>query len=212
MVLPLGILDTVGTVSGHRGCAHLLGAIRRVWLALHVFGHIHPSFGTVSVNGMVFVNAALAGSGYRLIRQPIVLVYDRHTRDIRLIEERHNSGGMCAKCNSLAKTRPENSTSRPGRYPGVGGSARTHGAGPSKYSPQCLRAAKQMGYDEAGMSDSACSSRAPPQPTPDIVANCSQPLVGATFGATPKIEFPENNEIPYFPAFFVGFSMASASI
>jgi Icc-related predicted phosphoesterase len=51
-----------------------------------VFGHIHQSYGTASLNGTVFVNAALAGPGYRLIRQPIVVEYDRLTRSVRRIE------------------------------------------------------------------------------------------------------------------------------
>lgn len=92
---PSGILDVAGSGNAHHGCAHLLAAIRRVRPALHVFGHIHESYGMVSMNGTVFVNAALAGPGYRLVRQPIVIEYDRLTRKIRRIEEqRRHSGQM----------------------------------------------------------------------------------------------------------------------
>jgi hypothetical protein len=43
------------------------------------------------------------------------------------------------------------------------------------------------------------------QPTSKIVAGCSQPLVGATLGVTPRIEFLENSEILHFWAFLVVF-------
>jgi len=79
-----GILD-VACGDRHQGCAHLLVAIRRVRLALHVFGHIHKSYGVASMGGAVFVNAALAGPGYRLTRQPIVVEYKRLTRSIQRI-------------------------------------------------------------------------------------------------------------------------------
>jgi Icc-related predicted phosphoesterase len=83
---PHGVLDIAGSGNRHQGCPHLLAAIRRVRPALHVFGHIHQSYGTASLNGTVFVNAALAGPGYHLIRQPIVVEYDRLTRSVRRIE------------------------------------------------------------------------------------------------------------------------------
>jgi Icc-related predicted phosphoesterase len=84
---PSGILDVAGSGNAHHGCAHLLAAIRRERPALHVFGHIHESYGMESVNGTVFVNAALAGPGYRIVRQPIVVEYERLTGRIRRIEE-----------------------------------------------------------------------------------------------------------------------------
>jgi len=84
---PSGILDLAESSSGHQGCAHLREAIWRVRPALHVFGHIHESYGMVSENGTVFVNAALAGPGYRLVRRPIVIEFDPLTRRIRRIEQ-----------------------------------------------------------------------------------------------------------------------------
>jgi hypothetical protein len=57
-----------------------LAAIRRIRPALHIFGHIHQSYGAALVDGTVFVNAAQAGPDYRLIQKPIVADYDRQTR------------------------------------------------------------------------------------------------------------------------------------
>ena len=39
------------------------------------------------MGGAVFVNAALAGPGYRLTRQPIVVEYKRLTRSIQRIRD-----------------------------------------------------------------------------------------------------------------------------
>jgi Icc-related predicted phosphoesterase len=104
---PFGILDVAERGNGNHGCAHLLAAIRRVRPALHVFGHIHQSYGMASANGTVFVNAAPAGPGYRVIRQPIVIEYDRLTRSVRRIEEpRSHSDPVGTKHNGPAKTRP----------------------------------------------------------------------------------------------------------
>lgn len=48
----------------------------------------------LSENGTVFVNAALAGPEYRLIRQPIVIEYDRLTCRTRRIEEQGSPSGQ----------------------------------------------------------------------------------------------------------------------
>ena len=66
---PEGVLD--GVVS--RGCPELRRAIERVRPRLHVFGHVHESYGLERTAKTTFVNAALIGVGGRLDRQPIVL-------------------------------------------------------------------------------------------------------------------------------------------
>jgi Icc-related predicted phosphoesterase len=78
---PLGILDVSGVQ--HRGCSHLLREIGRVRPALHVFGHIHQSYGTTRIGRTLFVNAALAGPNYQLVQLPIVVDYDRQTHCAR---------------------------------------------------------------------------------------------------------------------------------
>jgi len=85
---PFGILDVAAADGRHHGCPYLRSAIRCVQPAPHVFGHIHESYGVAAVEGTVFVNAALAGPGYRLTRRPVVNEYDRLTRRVWLIEER----------------------------------------------------------------------------------------------------------------------------
>lgn len=53
---PLGILDIEdGT---HHGCWALREAVRRVRPKIHVFGHIHASYGLALVDGTLFINAS----------------------------------------------------------------------------------------------------------------------------------------------------------
>jgi hypothetical protein len=65
-----------------------------------------------------------------------------------------------------------------------------------------------MGYDARGKSPPAGPNRAlsPNQP-PRTSLKGSPPPFGATFRATPKIEFPKNRKTPHFPVFFAGFSI-----
>lgn len=72
---PFGILDQLpGTPGDHVGCEDLL---ERVWhlpcLRLHVFGHIHHSYGQMERNGVRFVNACICNEQYLACRAPIVV-------------------------------------------------------------------------------------------------------------------------------------------
>ena len=80
---PWGILDAGERSNRNEGCKHLLEAICRVAPALHVFGHIHHSYGSKWIGRTLFVNAALAGPNYKLVRHPIVIEYDRRSRCVR---------------------------------------------------------------------------------------------------------------------------------
>lgn len=53
---PFGILDT-GV-----GCEELLAKVTKVKPKLHIFGHVHSSYGIYEVNGTKFVNAAVTDS------------------------------------------------------------------------------------------------------------------------------------------------------
>ena len=70
---PRGILDKALKQKEPQGCGQLLAAVRRVRPRLHIFGHIHEQYGMFSSSGTLFVNAALAGPDYTVIRRPIEL-------------------------------------------------------------------------------------------------------------------------------------------
>lgn len=69
---PYGILDTVA--SGEDvGCQDLRIALARVKPKVHVFGHIHESYGRVQFGETLYVNAAVCDASYRPINKPQVV-------------------------------------------------------------------------------------------------------------------------------------------
>lgn len=69
---PKYILDRVDDLNSAVGCPHLNekvfdGSLER--LKLHVFGHIHESYGQVVQSNITFVNAALMDGGYLPVNQ-----------------------------------------------------------------------------------------------------------------------------------------------
>jgi predicted phosphodiesterase len=69
---PRDILDRTGD-GRNEGCDDLLDAVYRVAPKLHVFGHIHEAYGTLTKHGTTFVNASLCDYGYRPANAPVVL-------------------------------------------------------------------------------------------------------------------------------------------
>lgn len=76
---PFGIQDEVVMSSRAKegkfaGCEELRNALERLKkLKLHVFGHIHNSYGKVVVNGVIHVNAAIMDEEYRPVNKPITI-------------------------------------------------------------------------------------------------------------------------------------------
>lgn len=68
---PAGILDQVW--AKHCGCEDLRAAVFRIKPRLHVFGHIHYSYGARDENGTMFRNAALCNEGYKLTNDPFII-------------------------------------------------------------------------------------------------------------------------------------------
>lgn len=61
---PLTILDVPGGQSEHCGCKYLRDRVRSVRPKLHVFGHIHGSYGQTVIDGTTFVNASYVDEAY----------------------------------------------------------------------------------------------------------------------------------------------------
>jgi Icc-related predicted phosphoesterase len=68
---PFGILDCAPGADHHAGCHRLLEAVHRVTPMLHVFGHVHGGYGTLSTLGTLFVNAALPDAGFEMSNPPL---------------------------------------------------------------------------------------------------------------------------------------------
>lgn len=74
---PHGILDMVsdrwtGTAEAV-GCEELLPVVQRIKPRLHIFGHIHASYGQLVQDGIHFVNAASCDESYKIAYAPIVI-------------------------------------------------------------------------------------------------------------------------------------------
>uniref|UniRef100_A0A383WAH8 Calcineurin-like phosphoesterase domain-containing protein n=1 Tax=Tetradesmus obliquus TaxID=3088 RepID=A0A383WAH8_TETOB len=70
---PAGVLDTNGSGSSC-GCPQLSQALECVHPTLHVFGHIHESYGTAQLStGTLAVNASTCDVRYRAIQPPLVV-------------------------------------------------------------------------------------------------------------------------------------------
>lgn len=76
---PFGILDKT-RAGEHVGCGHLLRELERVQPRLHVFGHIHESYGRMERDGTVFINASNLDHAYRLAHAPLVVDLEEFRR------------------------------------------------------------------------------------------------------------------------------------
>jgi Icc-related predicted phosphoesterase len=68
---PFGILDQIFNES-HVGDKDLLHTVKQVRPKVHVFGHIHESFGHTKHNDIHFINASQMNENYQLVNRPIV--------------------------------------------------------------------------------------------------------------------------------------------
>lgn len=69
---PANILDRVP--GGEQvGCEDLAEELSRIRPKLHVFGHIHDSYGQLLTKGTHFVNASICDEAYRPVNLPVVV-------------------------------------------------------------------------------------------------------------------------------------------
>jgi Icc-related predicted phosphoesterase len=71
---PAGVLDK--TLRGqHVGCEELLACVKRIQPKIHVFGHIHESYGIKENTSTRFINASLLDINYRFVNPPVIIDY-----------------------------------------------------------------------------------------------------------------------------------------
>ena len=70
---PFGILDQLVN-DEHVGCKDLLQTVQAIRPEVHLFGHIHESYGTTKHFGIRFINASLMNENYDLVNKPILFV------------------------------------------------------------------------------------------------------------------------------------------
>jgi len=72
---PYGILD-MNKDGEHCGSKALLEYVERVTPDVHIFGHIHHSFGHTEVNGTKFYNVSLLDDDYKYVNPITEIYYD----------------------------------------------------------------------------------------------------------------------------------------
>ena len=68
---PYGILDQVANEQ-HVGCKDLLNKVVEIKPLVHVFGHIHESYGSTKNMGIRFINASQTNESYEVVNKPVV--------------------------------------------------------------------------------------------------------------------------------------------
>jgi Icc-related predicted phosphoesterase len=71
---PYGFLDSILNEQ-HAGCQDLLRKVLTLQPRVHVFGHIHESYGMITRSGTRFVNASLVNERYELMNKPFVFEF-----------------------------------------------------------------------------------------------------------------------------------------
>jgi Icc-related predicted phosphoesterase len=66
-----GILDSVINKNS-AGCKTLLSTVQKIKPKVHVFGHIHESYGVETRFGVKFINASVLNESYELVNRPVV--------------------------------------------------------------------------------------------------------------------------------------------
>jgi Icc-related predicted phosphoesterase len=72
---PFGIHDA--TAIEQCGCVDLLERVSEVRPKVHIFGHIHESYGRSEVSGIKFINASICNGYYEPINKPIIVEYSK---------------------------------------------------------------------------------------------------------------------------------------
>jgi len=73
---PYGILDLPFGKGEPAGCKLLLKRVQAIEPRVHVFGHIHGSYGQKKIGSTLFVNACLCNELYHPVNEPAVIVLD----------------------------------------------------------------------------------------------------------------------------------------
>ena len=81
---PWGSLDY--TPNGlNVGCELLHEKVIQVSPKIHVFGHIHYSYGQKHFNGVEYINASVLGENYRPKNKPVMIDYDVATKKFEYV-------------------------------------------------------------------------------------------------------------------------------
>ncbi len=70
---PMGIQDKISKYEESLGCSDLLDRVKIVQPSLHIFGHIHGSYGSVEIGRTKYINASICTEEYMATNLPVEL-------------------------------------------------------------------------------------------------------------------------------------------
>jgi len=79
---PFGKLDYVSYNGINVGCEELIKRVEEIKPKIHVFGHIHSSYGYVFDGSTHFINASILNDRYEFRNKPVVVDWDTETNEI----------------------------------------------------------------------------------------------------------------------------------
>lgn len=84
---PQDILDIAGPPhnTGSLGCSLLRVKVEVIKPKIHVFGHIHGSYGYKFVNGTHFINASILNEQYQYKNKPLTIEWDPETNELEFV-------------------------------------------------------------------------------------------------------------------------------
>jgi len=84
---PQGHLDISGEpwYEGDLGCEILRHRVDTIKPKIHVFGHIHGSYGYKFHNGTHFINASVLNERYSVVNDPLTVEWDPNTNEIEFL-------------------------------------------------------------------------------------------------------------------------------
>jgi len=81
---PLGILDYT-PYGGDVGCERLIYRVLELQPLIHVFGHVHSSYGHKYNETTDFINASNLNEAYELVNEPVNVIIDEVFKQVELI-------------------------------------------------------------------------------------------------------------------------------
>jgi len=80
---PLGILDYT-PYGGDVGCERMISKVLEVQPLIHVFGHVHSSYGHKYNETTDFINASNLNDNYKLVNEPVNIILDEMFKQIEI--------------------------------------------------------------------------------------------------------------------------------
>ena len=81
---PLGILDYT-PYGGDVGCERMISKVLEIQPLIHVFGHVHSSYGHKYNDTTDFINASNLNDNYKLVNEPVNIILDPTFKQIEIV-------------------------------------------------------------------------------------------------------------------------------